>query len=150
MFLHAPVTGVGLGQFIVSSRELLGSAGGVLAHNTYLSVLAEGGLLGAALLLTVPVLAVVGLVRRGDTAAHLLLASGAGVAAMAVSLNLQNFRPIWMLLALALAWTATVRAEDADGRASGPQSVIADLEPTARPCRRVPRPAPSPLEESWN
>jgi O-antigen ligase len=150
VFLHAPVTGVGLGQFIVSSRELLGSAGGVLAHNTYLSVLAEGGLLGSALLLTVPVVAVIGLVRRGDTAAHLLLASGAGVAAMAVSLNLQNFRPIWMLLALALAWTATVRAEDADGRPSGPDSVIADLEPPARPRRRAPRPAPSPLEESWN
>src|SRR5699024_9760290 len=91
VFLHAPVTGVGLGQFIVSSRELLGSAGGVLAHNTYLSVLAEGGLLGAALLLTVPVLAVVGLVRRGDTAAHLLLASGAGVAAMVVRPSRDNY-----------------------------------------------------------
>jgi O-antigen ligase len=139
VFLHAPVTGVGLGQFITASRDLLGSAGGVLAHNTYLSVLAEGGLVGSALLLVLPIIAVVGLVRRGDTAAHLILASGAGVALMAVSLNLQNFRPIWMLLALAVAWTVpAARAPRADDSLPAPLRL------------RAPQRVPSRLERSWN
>ena len=139
VFLHAPVTGVGLGQFITASRDLLGSAGGVLAHNTYLSVLAEGGLVGSALLLVLPIIAVVGLVRTGDTAAHLLLASGAGVALMAVSLNLQNFRPIWMLLALAVAWTVpAARAPRADDSLPAPLRL------------RAPQRVPSRLERSWN
>ena len=109
VWLHAPLIGVGLGQFIVSSEDLLGSAGGVLAHNTYLSILAEGGVVGAALYLAIPAAAVVALLRRGDTTARLLLASGVGVAVMAVSLNLQNFRPIWLFVALAVAWTAVPR-----------------------------------------
>lgn len=116
VFVHAPVTGVGIGQFIVSSEDLLGSAGGVLAHNTYLSVLAEGGLVGAALLLAIPLLAIAGLLRRGGTVSHLLLASGAGAAVMAVSLNLQNFRPLWMLLALAVAWSAADPAAEVPTR----------------------------------
>lgn len=109
VWLHAPLMGVGLGQFIVSSEDLLGSAGGVLAHNTYLSILAEGGAVGTVLYLAIPIAAVAALLRRADTVARLLLASGVGVAVMAVSLNLQNFRPIWLFLALAIAWTAVPR-----------------------------------------
>src|SRR5699024_3655216 len=48
VWFHSPLLGVGLGQFIVSSVDLLGSAGGVLAHNNSLSILADGGLIGAA------------------------------------------------------------------------------------------------------
>ena len=109
VWLHAPLLGVGLGQFIVSSEDVLGSAGGVLAHNTYLSILAEGGAVGTVVHLAIPIAVVAALLRRGDTVARLLLASGVGVAVMAVSLNLQNFRPIWLFLALAVAWTAVPR-----------------------------------------
>src|SRR5699024_5255459 len=112
VWLHAPAVGVGLGQFVVSSEDLLGSAGGVLAHNTYLSVLAEGGVVGSALYAAVPALAVIGLLRRGDTIARLLLSSGVGIAVMAASLNLQNFRPIWLFIALAVAWTVIPRDDD--------------------------------------
>ncbi|SMY11382.1 O-antigen ligase family protein [Brevibacterium jeotgali] len=112
VWLHAPLMGVGLGQFIVSSEDVLGSSGGVLAHNTYLSILAEGGAVGAMVYLAIPIAAVAALLRRGDTVARLLLASGVGGAVMAVSLNLQNFRPIWLFLALAVAWTAVPRERD--------------------------------------
>lgn len=154
VWLHAPLTGVGLGQFITSSEDLLGSAGGVLAHNTYLSILAEGGVVGAALYLAVPVAAVGALLRRGDTVSRLLLASGVGVAVMAVSLNLQNFRPIWLFLALAVAWTAAQRgrdpsagADDGLGRGLGQPDRIADRpgDQTTTPTRTYAR-----TEESWN
>jgi len=156
VWFHSPLLGVGLGQFIVSSVDLLGLAGGVLAHNTYLSILAEGGLIGAALYLAVPLAAAVALLRRGDTVARLLLASGAGGAVMAVSLNLQNFRPLWLFLALAVAWTAAPRGRDpsagaGDGLGRGlllPDHLAdrtAAQPRTAGPTRTDPR-----TEEPWS
>ncbi|GAA4510673.1 O-antigen ligase family protein [Brevibacterium yomogidense] len=163
VWLHAPIVGVGLGQFVVSSEDLLGSAGGVLAHNTYLSVLAEGGIVGSALYAALPALAVVGLLRRGDTIARLLLSSGVGIAVMAVSLNLQNFRPIWLFIALAVAWTVTPR--DDEPPSAPPSAQRLSAHPPATHPRRAgplragsttthplvhPTATPSRTERSWN
>jgi O-antigen/teichoic acid export membrane protein/O-antigen ligase len=122
LWLHSPVCGVGMGQFVVSSEDLLGAAGGVLAHNTFLSVLAEGGVVGAGLFAAVPAAVLLALLRRGGAASVLLLIACAGAAVMALSLNLQNFRPLWMLLALSLAHVlapAARSAPEAGGRERG-------------------------------
>lgn len=153
VWLHAPIVGVGLGQFIVSSEDLLGSAGGVLAHNTYLSVLAEAGIVGSALYAAVPALAVIGLLRRGDTIARLLLSSGVGIAVMAVSLNLQNFRPIWLFIALAVAWTVTPRDDDPPSAPPGAHPLRAHplgARATVTPPLAHPTSTPSRTERSWN
>jgi len=45
MFLHHPFLGIGWGNFINASKRYIGLFG-ALAHNMYLEVLAEGGLIG--------------------------------------------------------------------------------------------------------
>lgn len=115
---ESPVFGVGLGQYIDSSRGLLGTEAGSLVHNTYLSILSETGIVGFLLFSLVPCVAAVGLFRSRDTGARLLLCSSLAAGVMAASLNLQNFRPIWIFLALAIAWV-TSTGPDLDTRSRG-------------------------------
>jgi O-antigen ligase len=99
-----PAFGVGLGQFRIATAPYLQMEGSLLAHNTFLSFLAEGGVLGLMLFLAIPGAIAIQLLRSGDVISRLFLVSFAAFAMMALSLNLQNFRPMWVFFALALAW----------------------------------------------
>ena len=114
LWKSSPVFGVGLGQFVGSAAGFIDhGAEGVIAHSTYLSMLSETGLVGFVLFALVPVRVAVALVRDRSTGSRLFLGSLLSVLVMAASLNLQNSRSLWVLLALALAWTA--RAPSAQG-----------------------------------
>ncbi|MDN6604656.1 O-antigen ligase [Brevibacterium sp.] len=103
----SPIFGVGLGQFVGSAAGFIDhGAEGVIAHSTYLSMLSETGLVGFVLFMLVPVHVGVALVRDRSTGSRLFGGSLLSVLVMAASLNLQNSRSLWVLLALALAWTA--------------------------------------------
>lgn len=107
LWKSSPVFGVGLGQFVGSAAGFIDhGAEGVIAHSTYLSMLSETGLVGLVLFALVPVHVIVALVRDHGTGSRLFLGSLLSVLVMAASLNLQNSRSLWVLLALALAWTA--------------------------------------------
>jgi O-antigen ligase len=102
----SPIFGAGLGQFRAATSEYIDSSSALLAHNTYLSFLAEGGVLGVVLFFAIPSAVVLALLRRRDTVSRLILLSVGVFLAMAVTLNLQNFRPMWVVFGIALAWCA--------------------------------------------
>jgi O-antigen ligase len=114
---ESPLFGAGLGQFREATSQYVDSTGSLLAHNTYLSFLAEGGILGIALFLLIPGAIVLQLMRERGIASRLLLLSIATFMAMAATLNLQNFRPMWVLLAFALAWCIAQSRNGAEGSA---------------------------------
>jgi len=100
----SPFVGVGLGQFRAATASYVETSATPLAHNTYLSFLAEGGIVGLALFLAIPIAVAVLLLRDGGVVSRLFLLSVAGFAIMGASLNLQNSRSIWLLLGIFLGW----------------------------------------------
>lgn len=102
-----PFFGIGLGQFRTVSVEQFGANYGQLAHNTYLSVLAETGLVGILAFSIIPILIAVrtlSMVRQDQTGAWSFIAfSVLAVAVEAATLNLENFRPVWAFFGLILA-----------------------------------------------
>lgn len=107
LWKSSPIFGIGMGQFVESAAAFIDRASvGVIAHNTYLSMLAETGLIGFVLFMLIPCQAIGALIRDKGTGARLLLGSLLGVLTTGASLNLQNSRSLWVLLALSLAWVA--------------------------------------------
>lgn len=100
----SPIFGSGLGQFRLVSAEYLDTRYAFLAHNTYLSFLAEGGIVGLGLILAILAVIFIALIRNRDYVSRFLLVSFAGVLTMAASLNLQNSRSMWVFLGIAGAW----------------------------------------------
>jgi len=118
-----PLLGVGIGQYPEYSAGLTPFRNwteGQVAHNTFLSFAAEGGVLG--LLALCAVIGATALqVRR---AAHLtrmqraaLLLGVVVIVAMMLTLNLQNLRYVWAFFAFAVAAAATRDPEPDDVRA---------------------------------
>ena len=121
-----PMLGLGFGAFPAVSNELVKRepgadllrfdlrATGTAVHNLYLGSLAELGLVGVVLYLTVMVTTVVGLLRgarraaaRGDPGLARLLNSAvlglAGWGVASVFLSSETSRPVWILAGIALA-----------------------------------------------
>ncbi len=101
LFRESPGVGIGLGAFSSAVDKYLGS--GVVAHNAYLTVLVETGLLGAVLLGVALVLMVAQL-RRLDYPERrlwwiILLTWSVG----AMSLSWAHRKPTWLLFALLAA-----------------------------------------------
>ncbi len=90
-----PVTGVGAGAFIASAAERGGRP--MVAHNTYIQILADGGTVGIALMLAVWAL----LLQRvwGLPARERVVWLGAGFvwALSAVTLSLEYYKITWLL-----------------------------------------------------
>jgi O-antigen ligase len=77
-----------------------------IAHNTYLSFLAETGLIGFVILVSLPLAVFVRVIRsrrRGNVFAPLLALGLAAVAVQALTLNLENSRALWALLGISAA-----------------------------------------------
>lgn len=105
MWLDSPIVGVGMGQFRSYAGDYLAGSGHVLVHNTYLSFLAEGGLVALLLFVFILVFVVVALLRVHDSGKYPLILGIVAMGVMAGTLNLQNFRPLWVFLAVALGWS---------------------------------------------
>ena len=101
-----PWLGVGRGNYGLGAGGEAQAIG--FAHNTYLGILAETGSLGFATYamvvttLGVPILLIAR--RRGHSQASLLLAALLVVALAGVTINIENYRGLWMLLALMEAY----------------------------------------------
>ncbi|KAE8764402.1 O-antigen ligase family protein [Georgenia thermotolerans] len=108
LWQRMPVLGVGVGQFRAACAALLGAPTDFVPHSTYLGLLAEVGMVGTLVLLSLPTItfARLALARlRGDGAATFLLFSMTAFAVEAASLSLENFRPFWVLTGIGLAMT---------------------------------------------
>ncbi len=113
LWKSSPIFGIGMGQFVNGAAAFIDhGAEGVIAHNTYLSMLAETGLAGFALFMLIPVRAAGVLCRDMGTGSRLLLGSLLSVMTMAASLNLQNSRSLWVLLAISFASVEIKRNDD--------------------------------------
>jgi len=102
-FKEAPIGGVGASPFLAVVADPLGGAAAASwdAHNIYLSILGQFGLLGMALFAGAIFVLTRTLVREGTTRKHavlvvVLLAAGAHGIAIAS----EEFRHLWALLGL--------------------------------------------------
>lgn len=150
LWANHPVVGVGLGQFRHAAGQELGYQTEILVHNTYLSVLAELGTVGGVVLLGIWVAAaarVAGPGRALGQARPFLLFAVLATAIMAATLNLENNRTIWLMIALVLLsrarWVGDVdspaessQGHDALTRRSGRWPVHVDA-PSLRPAHRL-------------
>ncbi|MBY0505762.1 MAG: O-antigen ligase family protein [Bryobacteraceae bacterium] len=101
-----PWLGVGRGNYGLGQGGEAQAIG--FAHNTYLGLLAETGILGfmtyamVVLAMAVPALLVAN--QQGHGQASLLLAGLVVIALAGVTINIENYRGLWMLLALMEAY----------------------------------------------
>jgi O-antigen ligase len=100
-FLKSPILGCGRGNFGVALH------GGLMyAHNTYLGLLAELGLAGFLTYLAFGAQALFVLIRgltaskEYKVATAMLLAGVLAVALAGITINIENYRGIWMLMAV--------------------------------------------------
>jgi O-antigen ligase len=123
MWQEHPVLGVGIGQYrAVADQYIFGGVGNI-AHNTYLSFLAETGLVGFVVFISLPLAIFVRVLRSkrdGNTFAPLLALGLAAVAVQAFTLNLENSRALWALLGIGAALCdLAARSETHDPSSSG-------------------------------
>jgi O-antigen ligase len=115
-FMQSPILGIGRGNFayldVVEHLDVIDSQHGGKAHNTYLEILCETGLCGfftyVALVLAVLFVLVRDWLRHPDSGRR--AASGAlftvlvVVGLNGVTISIENYRGLWILLALVLAY----------------------------------------------
>lgn len=102
-----PWVGVGYGQFRDASEDIAGYGFSSIPHNTYLTLLAETGTFTALAFLSLPFFIGYALFkqhRRGDPISSGLLVGLTAVAIQATTLNVENFRPLWVYLAMSAYW----------------------------------------------
>ena len=100
----SPLAGVGASPWLASAVEPMALGGGLAywdAHNIYLSVLAQFGVAGLALLGAAILLLVREVLRQGATRARIaLLTALLAVSAHGVAIASEDFRHLWALLGL--------------------------------------------------
>ena len=118
MFASSPVFGVGFGVFHFISPLYTGAnaAFGTYSHNQYISVLAEQGIVGVALVSTLVIFLVAALIRSGNRLRWAALAMGAAYLIVSFFINsLTSFQGsclVWLVMAAALAPTKMQRYSD--------------------------------------
>lgn len=107
-----PFLGVGFGQFTRFSEGLTpfrGQGVGQVAHNSFLSYLAETGIVGLIAFTTLLIVPAVQVLRSSVLSGReksALLLGLIVIASMMMTLNLQNLRYVWAFLGVALALSA--------------------------------------------
>ena len=103
-FKEAPIGGVGASPFLAIAADPLegtGVANSWDAHNVYLSILAQFGLVGATLFAGAVLMPVRTLVREGTTRRHVVLVIAVlAVGAHGIAIANEEFRHLWALLGL--------------------------------------------------
>lgn len=106
MWLENPALGVGIGQYRTVADQFVFGGSSHIAHNTYLSFLAETGLIGFVVFVALPVAVFVRVLRsrrRGNVFAPMLALGLAALAVQAFTLNLENSRALWALIGISAA-----------------------------------------------
>ena len=109
MWQSSPFFGVGYGEFSDRSAEFGNRTDGyysLLAHNTFVTFLAETGIFGFVTLLIPIGFALVLLVKQRNYSAIGAAAAVVGTAVMMFSLNLQNSGFIWVFFGGVWAWVS--------------------------------------------
>ena len=140
-FEKRPMTGYGSGGFVRAVTPELGSRANV-AHNTYLSVLVEHGIVGWSLYLTMFVVVFRSLLRLPRLERRFALTLLATLSFAILSLTWDDRKPLWLILAtllgLSQGWVSAagevVRppGSPVTGRALGPRPA-APLDPRTTP-----------------
>jgi O-antigen ligase len=113
LFQEHPVRGVGAGSFPDGTRKMLPP--GFVAHNTFLSILVEEGLVGFALFLLL-LLALVFPTLQLPGAERSLWLVVLAVWTLGVStLTWENRKPTWFLFGLLAAWLSAARSQKRSG-----------------------------------
>ena len=126
-FGHAPLTGYGAGGFKNAAAPYLRGEPRV-AHNSYLSVLVEEGLIGLILYLLMFVAVFLEVMRLPAFERRYALVQFAAVATALLPLTWEDSKPVWFILA-ALLGLAHAQATSAGERA--PQPLPQRASPTA-------------------
>ncbi|HET9877871.1 MAG TPA: O-antigen ligase family protein [Candidatus Limnocylindria bacterium] len=135
VWLNDPVFGVGFGQFGHESAWFVGSSLATSSHNEFLSILAEQGIIGTALLATLAV----GLARRVLRADERLRA-GAVAVLVAFAVGWITLEPLASLQTSGLVWLAVGAAAGATWPAPETLPQPAAETPTDPPPAAEPRP----------
>lgn len=101
IWYNEPILGCGLGMFRTKSILLGLTNGNVLTHNTYLNFLSELGIAGSAIMLWLPITVILRCLKFAyinNFNYICLLFALVGVAICAFSLNLENFRCLWVFV----------------------------------------------------
>jgi O-antigen ligase len=153
-----PVIGVGSGNYTIAERHYLLSAPGSItadqviidtpyvAHNVYLHILAELGVIGRVLFLGVVVLSIASAVRavriarvRGDETLEVLgralVMALAGILAADFFVSEQYSKQLWVLLALGPALLAVARSAHGSAAGGTPRGAREPLPPLGRQTR---------------
>ncbi len=141
-FGEKPVTGVGTSGFKTAVDPLLGSATQV-AHNSFVSVLVEQGVVGFALYMTMFIavfVAVLDLPRLERRFALVLLAT---LLVAMMPLTWEDRKPVWIVLAMLLGFAQAYVAESG-GAAWGARSRRAAPVPAPRRAHRAREPLTAP------
>lgn len=142
LFSDHPIFGIGLGQFPRFSKDAFGlssrgdTSQGLVAHNTFLSFLAEMGIIGGLLCVVgVAMLSVAILGNRllGSQARNGLVLGLAAIIFETMSLNLQNLRFVWVFIGIAVG-AACLKPADPGPDDTGPDEAVRDVS----------RPRPTP------
>ena len=142
-FTHKPLMGYGTGGFVRAIYPILGSVS-LVAHNSFISLLVEEGIVGLLLYLTM-MLAVLGAVLRlpkFDRRFALLLLATLFVAMS--PLTWEDRKPVWFILAALLGLSQATLAARASAQGQAPAS----QPPVGLPTEIRPRPGPRP-RASW-
>jgi O-antigen ligase len=142
-FTHKPLMGYGTGGFVRAIYPILGSVS-LVAHNSFISLLVEEGIVGLLLYVTM-MLAVLGAALRlpkFDRRFALLLLATLFVAMS--PLTWEDRKPVWFILAALLGLSQATLAARASAQGQAPAS-----QPSVRPPMEIrPRPGPRP-RASW-
>ena len=142
-FTHKPLMGYGTGGFVRAIYPILGSVS-LVAHNSFISLLVEEGIVGLLLYLTM-MLAVLRAVLRlpkFDRRFALLLLATLFVAMS--PLTWEDRKPVWFILAALLGLSQATLAARASAQGQAPAS----QPPVRLPTEIRPRPGPRP-RASW-
>lgn len=110
---NAPIWGVGLGGFRAAARAE--GADGV-AHNTFVSILVELGIIGLVLFLGILISALRTVGRMEAKERDLFLAVGAAVFVGINMLSWDTHKALWLLLGVAVAFGAVSGPDKSNGR----------------------------------
>ncbi|WP_457003971.1 O-antigen ligase family protein [Geodermatophilus sp. SYSU D00814] len=114
MWLDNPLIGVGIGQFRAAASEYANWPVQNIPHSTHLSLLAETGLPGYALVMGIPCVILIQLSRLArtgavDSSSTWLMVGVACSLAVAFTLNIENSRSLWAYLGVCLGYIIAVR-----------------------------------------